>query len=202
MQQQQLISSHNVSTSKNQDYFSSILSSSYISPLYNTHGVRTNKRHSSLNQLFPSSSLSAISPGGSILSTQPELPTRQLQSLDYLNSRRNSLGPFSPSTYQRGATYTTEKYNIIDSLQPNTLPPISLSPLLQDQPTKREFETPPPLSHIPLHEPPKTTSASPAQQSRGAVRSNVRFQSLSTLDSFEASIMETLSFDNKSEYKR
>lgn len=195
-------------SNKVEDYFSTMPSPSYISSTqYDVHGILTKKRHSSLNQIY-ASSLASASPGGgsgSALSTPTELPTRQLQSLDYLTSRRNSLGPFSSSTYQR-PSYSART----SSIEPNTLPPISsVSPLLlQDQTRSRDRDIPNAATLSSLQEPQSSTNMSyttAQNHSSSTTRGNdhnPRFSSLPALDSFEASIMESLPFDNKSNFSR
>ncbi|GAA5815438.1 hypothetical protein MFLAVUS_008946 [Mucor flavus] len=149
------------------------------------------KRHSSLNQIY-SSSLSDVSPGAFLSSTPNEIPTRQLHSLDHLNTHRNTFGPLSPSIYPRKSF--TGKFNMGDCVPPNTLPPISSSFLSHDQ-TQGVMETCSPFMSA-QHS--STVTSAPLSHYRNIDHNN-RFQNLPTLDSFESSIMETLPFDSKSD---
>lgn len=183
------------SNSKEDDYFSSSSSSSsYLSPALCEKASHRSKRHSSLNQIY-SSSLSDVSPGAFLSSTPNEIPTRQLHSLDHLNTHRNTFGPLSPSIYPRKSF--TGKFNMGDCVPPNTLPPISSSFLSHDQ-TQGVMETCSPFMSA-QHS--STVTSAPLSHYRNIDHNN-RFQNLPTLDSFESSIMETLPFDSKSDNTR
>ncbi|KAG2237810.1 hypothetical protein INT48_002111 [Thamnidium elegans] len=179
------------SNSKDDDYFSSSSSSSYLSPALCEKANHRSKRHSSLNQIY-SSSLSDVSPGAFLSSTPNEIPTRQLHSLDHLNTHRNTFGPLSPSIYPRKSF--TGKFNMGDCVPPNTLPPISSSFLSHDQ-TQGVMGTCSPFMSAQYS---STVTSAPLSHYRNIGHNN-RFQNLPTLDSFESSIMETLPFDSKSD---
>lgn len=157
-------------SSKNLNYEDGNFSSFFYPPKHNETTRFQTKRYGNLNQIYPSVS-----------------PTRQLKSLDYLNSRRNSLS-ITP-VYHRNSV--DEKFNM--DIPPNTLPPISTT-FLSDGKIQ---------DGIGLHasfKPPKLTSA--PLMSYDSTSHNNSYPSLPTLDSFEASIMKTLPFENKYESTR
>jgi hypothetical protein len=160
-----------------------ISSSSYLSPAQpNLSSEPQRKRHGSLNQIYTLESPTTL------VKRKPssEEPVRQLQSLDYLNSRRTS------SNYQQITPYQSYGKNVLTncSLPTNTLPPISMS-------FKSNTSNDPTRNLAQVTSQPIVSTNILSNECR-----NGKYRSLSTLDSFETSIMETLPFDNNSSASR
>ncbi|KAL9537078.1 hypothetical protein MBANPS3_012104 [Mucor bainieri] len=116
-----------------------------------------------------------LSPNKSPAGSPSEMTNHQLQTRDHLYSRRESSNhtPTLPrSPY--------EEKPFLDTIGTNTLPPINVS--LQSHGRAAE----PSLSASNRDDPP-------------SVNRPKRFRNITTLDSFEASILETLPFDNASD---
>ncbi|KAK4510020.1 uncharacterized protein ATC70_006189 [Mucor velutinosus] len=115
------------------------------------------------------------SPNKSAAGSPSEVISHQLQTRDHLYSRRDSNN-YTPTLPR--SPY--EEKPFLDTIGTNTLPPINVS--LQSH--GRRAESPMSTSH--KDDPPSTNLPK-------------RFKNITTLDSFEASILETLPFDNTSD---
>lgn len=181
-EKQLLFSPSQILNSKEEDYFSPSTSLSIFSPSgYNGLESRT-KRHNSFHQNHSPTS-PTLSPGIPF----PPNSTRRLKPLDYLTSRQTSSANSFSQQLQSKSSFT-RRFSTSDNIHPNTLPPLGISFVSRDQLVKNDLQ-----NTIPLTQP--NITSMPFDHRR-------RLQSLPTLDSFEASIMETLPFDNKSEQSR
>ncbi|CAO3653901.1 unnamed protein product [Mucor hiemalis] len=171
---------------KNDDCLSSSFSSSCLSPkVYEETEVHTENLGVHQHQFLHTSSV--ISPL-KLTSSSPSNSTPHLQDPDYSASRQTRLDLSSQLPYRSSSS--TGKFKVNDNSPPNTLPPINTSLMsldqlrtdIQNKPLAIQCKSSTNITSIPLKH----------------NRTN-RLHTLPTLDSFEASIMETLSFDNTSD---
>lgn len=168
-------------SNKDMDYFSST-SSSYLSPVQLNLSSGPQRKRPSDTNTHTLESPTALEKR----KTSSEEPVLQLQSLDYLNSRRMS------SNYQQLLPYKSfgEKAITKCSLPTNTLPPIGMS-----FKTYSSNDLTRNLTQVPSQ--PAISTSVPSNEYSN--QTSWKYRALSTLDSFEASIMETLSFDHHSD---
>lgn len=177
---------------RNDEHLLYSISPSYMSPTaYDESGVHTERSGGHQQQFLFSSS--ATSPRRAA-SPIPSNITHRTRDQDYLTSRQTLLDPLSQLPYHRSTS--AGKFKVNDDYSPNTLPPINSSLLSLEQIADMQNK---PLSKTQINDSkksPKVTSV-PLQHNRTS-----RLHNLPTLDSFEASIMETLPFDNTSDNSR
>ncbi|OAD01698.1 hypothetical protein MUCCIDRAFT_82096 [Mucor lusitanicus CBS 277.49] len=147
-------------------------SSDYFSSSY----LAATQPESSINRDKRHGNISQLlSPNKSAAGSPSEMTNHQFQTRDHLYSRRDSSNhtPTLPrSPY--------EEKPFLDTIGTNTLPPINVS--LQSH--GRSAELPSSTSH---------------RDESSSINRPKRFKNITTLDSFEASILETLPFDNTSD---
>lgn len=175
---------------RNDDHLLSSVSPSYLSPTaYEESDLHTESPGGRQQQFLSSSSATSSRRPASPI---PSNITLRMQDQDYLNSRQMLSDPLSQLPYRRSSS--AGKFKLNDNYPPNTLPPINSSLLSLDQ-IRADMQSKT-LNKIPINDSkksPKITSM-PLKHNRTS-----RLHNLPTLDSFEASIMETLPFDNTSD---